>query len=311
MSESDRKAQPSLLQYWKRLFQVLPGRSGPAAARRLRRLVAKGELPLDAGLEKLRRVAASIRPTGRLLHWGRERLDLPAAAEAEWFERAWWGLWAGDIFSRAVHSPLLHESAMRIIDSPSPGAVGCASQGSKGLILAGAHLGPPRACLAWLIHQQFPLLAWADSNLFPHWEKFAAHARIVRAADAVDSVAAAQRHLRRGGRFFAAIDGGSNRRVVHCQRYKALRPCSPAIPELARRIGISTVRLLALWRGNRIAIESELIPLPDMGLAAEEWNRQWMEEFWRSADGAVKDTPENLRILMSWPGEPIRKETGL
>jgi len=311
MSDAIPQKRGRLLRGYDRICRGLLASVGSLRARRVRSMVLRGVLPLDEGLAELRRVASSIRPAGMLLDWGRERVDVSPAAEAEWFERAWWGLWAGELFRSVVHSPRLHARAMDIVDGPSTESLDRIDHRPGGLILAGAHLGPPNAVMAWLLHQPLTLLVWTAFPGFTGVQGLSSQARLVDATGVPDSLTAAYLHLRRGGVLFAAVDGGSGRRRIPCRRYKGDWQCATAIPVLSRRLALPSDCMLALWRGNRIAVTSEPVPPPDAGLDEEAWNRQWMESFWRSADGAVLASPENLRFLLFTADGGIRREVGL
>lgn len=295
-----------------RIRRLLPRPFGVAPAARLRERVGRGELTLDEGLAHLRRTAASTRPEGLLLDWGRRQLDLSPAEEAEWFQRAWWGLWAGEMFRDQVHSPTHHADAMAIIDRPPPGVLDRlrGSGSGRGRILAGAHVGPPHAALAWLLGQKLPLLAWTAATA-ASFGGTAVGARLVDASNDPNSLSLAAFHLRRGGDFFVAIDDAGQGRRIPVRFLAGVWPCSTAIPALARRVGVPTERFLALWRGNRIAIDSAPVASPAAGLDEQSWNRDWIEACWRPVHEVFRTSPENLRLLRFWSHGAILGEIGL
>jgi hypothetical protein len=289
----------------------LPASSGISEARRISELVSKGELNLEEGLIQLRKAASSVRPHGKLLEWGRNALDVSRAEEGEWFERAIWGIWAEEIFVDAVHSINLIDQAMQIIDGPPSQAVDRIAKRSTGLILSCAHLGPSQACLAWILHQHWPLLAWTRSKGFSQHHDLVSGAQILYAGNGSENLAAAFIHLRRGGVFFAAVDALPHANFVTCRRFKGEWRCATATPVLARQLSIPVECIVATWKGNRININCMTLPPPDANLDADEWNRRWIESFWCSVDGKVQNSPENLRILLLSQDNFIKGEVGL
>ena len=289
---------------------LFAGRGGIEPAVRIRERVQRGDLRLADGLEKLRRTAASIRPEGLLLDWGRRQLGLTPAGEAEWFQRAWWGLWAGEMFRDQVHSMARHDDAMTIIDQPSPAVIDRLRTTGQGRILAGAHVGPPHAALAWLLEQKLPLLAWTAAAT-ASFGGAAAGASLVDASCQPNSLTLAAFHLRRGGVFFAAIDGSAAGRLILLRFLNGGVRCSTAIPALARRLELPTERLLALWKGNRITIDCEPVAPAAAGLDEESCNRAWLEACRQPIDEVLRTSPENIRRLRFWSEGAICKEIGL
>jgi len=228
----------SLLLTLKYLLRGLLVGRGIIQASRIYDLVGKQEIEVGEGLVRLRSAASSLRPSGKLLEWGRHHLDIPQGIEAEWFQRAWWGLWASKIFRNAVQSPNLHDRAMEIVDGPPQEVTERISRRDKGLIFSCAHLGPTQACVAWLLHQKQPLLAWIATNGFEKFPELCSSASILHASGGKENLAAAYLHLRRGGIFFAAVDGGSNNKFLEVDRFKVKWRCATAMPVLARSLSI-------------------------------------------------------------------------
>jgi hypothetical protein len=74
---------------------------------------------------------------------------------------------------------------------------------------------------------------------------------------------------------------------------------------------VPTERLLALWKGNRIVIDSAPVAHPAAGLSEESWNQAWIEDCWQPVHEIFRTSPENLRLLLFWSKGAIRREIGL
>ncbi|WP_026939151.1 hypothetical protein [Holophaga foetida] len=213
-------------------------------------------------------------------------------AERAWFARAWWGYHA----IRTVRAALVEGRIKEVMDLVEPmdtSHLDRALAGGRGVVLAGAHLGPypvgrqifsRLGCGALLLQSHPGLEAPGIKTL-----------TLSREEDRKKSLAACFLHLRRSGVVMIAADG---RWGQHFQPYPFLNgscEMSHGTAQLARMAKAPTLWFFILWdipsRRIRVIFEDSGLD-PERG--AENWNDAWIETYLRRLEEIMVQTPENL-----------------
>lgn len=248
-----------------------------------------------------------------MLEWGRRHLELPSEREDSWFCGAWWGLAAGEVMRAHLRDPARRSSALQLINPVDWGEFEEARQHS-GVILAAAHIGPPKTAMNYLLDKHLPLLIWTNKQDLPPWLEQEFNTIFLDplvASKRSELLVRSALHLRNGGVLFGAPDWASGTQIFSFERLAASWSFSLGIPTLARKFGLPVFRLLALWQGNRISMECKQLTSPPMYLPDDEWNARWIETYWAGIERVIRTSPENLRFLRSVDGGAIIKEIGL
>lgn len=263
--------------------------------------IAKLSVPLADKLVMLREAALRAGPTNPMLTgWAAAH---PAIARGDdWLARAWWGAAAGEVVRDYLYDQQRRPAALELVDEVDSRALGDAIAKGRGLIVVTAHIGPPKFLMNWLLGQQLPLLVWTNTHDLPAWLATSARATLVDPRDeerkSVVLINSAL-HLRRQGVLLGAADMATGDRQYAIERFGFTRTFSFGLPVLARKLGVPTVAALALWRGNRIAIEFAPVAPPDASLQESEWMTRWLERSWAFVEPILLESPENLRFLRS------------
>jgi hypothetical protein len=237
----------------------------------------------------------------RLRAWGRSQLSIPDGELDAWCERAWWGLTAGEAMRDSLHNEEQRARALALIDPPDLGAIEEARK-HGGLIVALAHLGPPKTAMHYFMDRGWPLMVWSHygPGNMPQWMKQRPDTVFCEPFDPAERPAILVRsalHLRGGGVLMGAADAASGERFVDVQKFGASWRFSLGLPSLVRRLHVPVFLALALWNGTRIRINIHRLEPPDDQLAEEAWCKEWIMRYSDALDGVITTSPENLRFL--------------
>jgi len=271
------------------------------------------DVPLSKKLELLREAAANPANASRLKAWGKQHLALHGKALNDWTSRAWWGLAAGELLREHLYNEQRRPAVLELIDPPDWTAINEAQQ-HGGIILATAHIGPPRAAMNYLIDCNLPLLIWTNMQGVPGWLPRKTTAKFLDplfAEERAVLLIKSALHLRAGGVLFGAPDWASGTRTVALPRLGVECFFSLGIPMLVRQLRLPAFLVMALWHGERIQLTSIPIYPPDFAMAADEWNRLWIERYWGEIEPIIRSSPENLRFLRTVDGGALVHELQL
>ena len=259
--------------------------------------VAAMSLPLPAKLELLREAAGRESRQERLLRWAANHPEI--AGGDDWCRRAWWGAAAGEVVRDHLYDPERRADALRLVEAADWTALD-EPRRNGGVILAAAHLGPPKVLMNLLLDRDLPLAVWTNTRDMPAWLRRQSRATLF------DPLQADQRgvllvrsaaHLRAGGVLLAAADQATGQRPVEIERLGIRWRFSRGLPALARRLGVPVILALALWRGERIHVECRRLEPPDESLADDAWQLAWLERYVEAVEPTIRQSPENLRFL--------------
>ncbi|MBM4020992.1 MAG: hypothetical protein FJ284_01895 [Planctomycetes bacterium] len=251
--------------------------------------------PLPTKLRLLRERAEEGGRDERLVRWAAEHPEI--AVGADWHARAWWGAAAGEVVRAHLYDQRRREEALDLLTAADVDALDEARR-RGGVIVAAAHLGPPKFLMNWLLGRRLPLLVWTNTRDLPDWlGGDAAFADPLDTADRGVLLVKSALHLRGGGVLLGAADQPTGDRTVVFERLGMRWRFSLGLPALARTLGAPVVTALALWQGDRVRIVCGVLASPAAGLTEEGWHRAWLEAYWRSIEPVLRNEPENLRFL--------------
>lgn len=278
----------------------------------LTELVADLPLTLPAKLRVLRVLSRTGFAQQGLRAW---TVDHPEVVTGpDWCRRAWWGLTAGEVVREHLFDSRRHEEAIALVDDGGWSREIDDARSRGGVVLVTAHVGPPKLLMNVLLARSLPLLIWTNTSDMPPWLRRSTTATLLDPRVAEDRAALLVRsalHVRRGGVLLGAADFPSGSRIVSQQAAGRESNFSLGLPALCRRLGVPAFFVVALWRGNRVRIESALLEVPDSGLTDEEWNRAWVERYAACMERASLSGPENMRMLRSVAGGGLLRAVGV
>lgn len=273
--------------------------------------IAASGLPLSWQLRLLRGLAATGWRQRRLRRWQREHPRI--ATGPGWCRRAWWGVAAGGVVQRHLGDPHRRQATLDLVTQPDWSELDAARR-DGGVIIATAHLGPPKFLMHLLLERQMPLLVWTNAADLPAWLPAKTGATFLDPLQpdqrSVLMVKTAM-HLRRGGVVLGAADMQTGGRSREFERLGRRWHLSPGLPALARRLAVPTFLVLALWRRNRVGIVCERLDVPAAGLSDEAWQDAWLDRYWSKLEERLPSSPENLRFLRGIDEGRFRRELGV
>ena len=273
--------------------------------------IAASGLPLGWQLHLLRAAARLGWRQSRLQRWGADHPQI--AVGPDWCQRAWWGVAAGGVVQRHLANRSLRAAALRLAEPINWSELDAALR-AGGVIIATAHLGPPKFLMHVLLERHLPLLVWTNAADLPPWLPATTNATFLdpllpdeRSVLMVKSAV----HLRRGGVLLGAADMQTGARSQEFGRLGRRWHLSPGLPALARRLSVPTFLMLALWQGNRVRIDCHRLDPPADELADDQWQQAWLERYWNELEKCITSTAENLRFLRGIDEGRFRRELGM
>ena len=265
--------------------------------------IAKLPIGLPAKLWLLRLASKQRGPRNKeLATWGAAHPEI--AVGENWLSRAWWGAGAGEIVRWHLNSSHHRNAALKLVDNVETTALEEAQKTGKGVIVATAHLGPPKFLMNWMVEQRFPLLAWTATQSRPAGADHATYLDPRKQELRSFALVKSALHLRRGGVLLGAADLKTGERTLDLERLGMRRHFSAGLPALARETQASVVLGLALWKNNRVHIRFQDLEVPDPRIPIEDQDKLWLERYWDSMQPIIRYTPENLRFLR-WAVEEV------
>ncbi len=268
-------------------------------------------LPIKAQLACLKSLSILLPKRRILLEWGRRHLNLKPDLERDWIQRATWGLVAGEVIRLRLSNAAYRAEALDLVDCSDWDDVE-AARINGGVILAAAHIGPPKMAMNVLMAQDIPLQVWTRSD--------AASVPSRPGLTLCDPGNLSQRsqillnaalHLRRGGVLFAAPDVWTGENLVTLDRLGTSWRFSRGVPALARSLGVPVFFATALWQGDGIKMSYVHLPAPQDVSCSDEWERRWIETYWRALEPIILNSPENLRFLRGINWADWKRDQGL
>lgn len=267
--------------------------------------------PLPEKLRLLRSVAETGCAAAVLEKW--TALQPEVVSGPDWMSRAWWGLAAGELVREYLFDRSRRAEAIELIDDFSCGAQIDDARRHGGVILVAAHVGPPKLLMNFLLDRFVPLLVWTNTADMPSWLQGATLARFANPCQPDERAALLVRtslHLKRGGVVLAAADWPTGARTEARKFGSTEVRMSLGIPALSKRVGVPCFLVMALWRGDRVAITGTRLLDPCASISDEEWNQKWVDCYWQAVHKAMLAGPENIRMLRAVANGSLLSKVG-
>lgn len=260
--------------------------------------VADLPLPLPAKLRGLRLLARAGIGQAGLRAWAAEHPG--AVTGRDWFRRAWWGLVAGEVVREYLFDRNRRTQALALVEDGPWGEEIDAARRGGGVVLVAAHVGPPKLLMNLLLTRPLPLVVWTNTDDMPRWLPQSTAAtlldpRVERERSAL--LVRSALHVKGGGVLLGAADFPTGARVITHQALGMEWNISLGLPALCRRLGAPAFLVMALWRGDRVRVETTRLDAPDAVLPEDEWHRRWVAGYVAGMERALRSGPENLRVL--------------
>ncbi len=244
-------------------------------------------------------------PDTSLLHWGQHRLGLSGKAARRWCRRAWWGLAAGELVRRKLSDRARRREVLQFVDLPDWSAFEDAHRRHQAVILAAAHMGPPKTAMHCVMELSAPTMIWTNKRDLPSWigdESSTSFLDPTSSSERPTMLLKSALHLRNNGILMGAPDYWTGQRQISIEKFGRQWKFSLGIPTLAKRLNLPVFLLLALWKDYRLRLQYEQIVPPPEGLPEDDWYRDWIEAYWQKLETHIRSSPENIRALRWIPG---------
>lgn len=259
--------------------------------------IANSGLPLPYQLKLLRLLAK--------IYWRRSAIDTWAKSHPQinlasnWGPRAWWGVAAGGLVRKYLDNPLKRKTAIALLEPVDWSEIDNAIA-AGGVIIATAHLGPPKFLMHALLAKELPLLVWTNKFDLPSWIEQSHNAKFLNPLISDERsllMIKSAIHLRQGGVLLGAADVNTGNRIFEILKFDQKWQLSPGLPALARLLSVPTFLVLALWQGNKIKIQFQKLDFSGQNLNSEQWQDEWLHLYWNELEKIISTSPENLRFL--------------
>jgi len=254
---------------------------------------------LEAKLAALCQIAEEKPVDPRIRDWAMRHLALDGPALEAWGARAWWGVAAGELLRHYLYDRTRRDEALALLRHADWSLVD-AALAEGGVILAAAHLGPPKFAMNALIARYARPMILTNTDDMPDWLPDISGPLLnpLVPENRARIMLSGALHLRAGGLLFGAPDGGFSSSQLVIEAFNKPWPFSPGLSALARMMGRPAFTLLALWDGTGITLRTEPIVTPPSDLPAEAWDRSWIWSHWTALEPVIRNSPENLRSFI-------------
>jgi lauroyl/myristoyl acyltransferase len=245
----------------------------------------------------LREIAHVTPVHPRAEKWGRKHLSLDGTELESWCRRVWWAAAAGELLRTYLYDPSRKNEVFDLVKTNEWPTVE-AAHAKGGVILAAAHIGPPRLGMCMTVDRVNMPLIYSNSKETPQWLLDGGHYfQHKSSAQKTEAMVKAALHLRKGGLMFAAPDSGQSKDQIYIEAYNKRWSFAPGIAALARMMKVPSLATLALWEGETIELRVKRLEMPCATLAPIEWHCVWVTNYWNTIKPIVASSPENLRFL--------------
>ncbi len=249
-------------------------------------------------------------PGASLLYWCQKELGLSQREAKRWCRRAWWGIAAGELLRKRLSDRAQRRDVLEYTTMPDWSAFHETYRQHQGVILVGAHLGPPKVAMHCVAQLSMPTMIWTNKQDLPDSlveDSGASFLDPTSSAERPTMLVRSALHLRNNGVLMGAPDIATGHKQALLERFGTPLTFSFGIPALARRLEIPVFLILALWKDYRLKLQYEPIAPPSADLGENDWYRAWIEGYWQKLEPYIRNSPENLRKGVL-PGQDTTKE---
>lgn len=251
-------------------------------------------LALPDALQRLREMSHEAELEPHIAAWARDSLGINDEELDQWCARAWWGRAAAYAVGRRILSG--REDEVRpLIAQPDWSSLHQLLEQGRGLIVAGAHLGPRLVVHFGLRWAGFGVRALTGNAKIR--AKFGNDAmdmdnHIVRGASLASAVVA----LRRGNIVYVMADGRQGDQLNRGDLIGHDLTISTGLLRLLRATQTPSIPIAATWQDDRIHLAvGPHLPQPDEEAGVRE--QSWTDAYFAWYQAVILTSPENLRLV--------------
>jgi hypothetical protein len=218
---------------------------------------------------------------------------------------------AGELVRRRLSDRVRRREVLNQIEPPDWSAFQAAYRERQAVILAAAHVGPPKTAMHCVTELPLPTMIWTNKRGLPDWiakETGTTFLDPTSPSERPTILLKSALHLRHRGVLMGAPDVATGQQTISLEGPGTRWTFSLGIPTLARRLNIPVFLILALWQDYRLRLRYEPIAPPPADLPDDDWNRVWIESYWQILEPLLRDSPENIRVLRGVDGRRITRE---
>ncbi|HWA92830.1 MAG TPA: tetratricopeptide repeat protein [Rhizomicrobium sp.] len=266
-------------------------RLSSAGAKAMPKTLAEGL----AAIESSRRTEAKL--VQAKLDWAWEVADKSKWLREDWLKAVDWGRQADQLL-RAwwLNMPDRADEIDALIDRPGAnGTVESMPKGARCLMVT-THIGPLAGAVRYMQTLGRPFRGFGFGGPDP----VAGEGPPMRIASNRSNPAAALRTLvdeiAKGTVIGFAQDSPDVEGNLRLELLGRTVAISTLVPRLAQKHDAATVWCQARWQGKRMVVETERLPDPEPGEAADAWCRRWCEAYLAKIATTMRGAPENLTL---------------
>lgn len=249
-------------------------------------------------LVSLRIASYFQRPDPALFDWSRNLLDVSTRERKRWCQRAWWGFEAGKLIRRQLNDPARRINVLEYIDTPDWSRFKDSYRRHKAIILAAAHVGPPKVAMHCVAEFSMPTMIWTNKRDLSDWferESSACFLDPTSSSERPTMLLKSALHLRSKGVLMGAPDYPTGQKKITLNKFEMNLKFSLGIPALAKQLDIPVYLILALWKGCRLQLQYEPVVSPSKKINDDEWYYAWIKAYWEILEPHIRNSPENIR----------------
>lgn len=212
-----------------------------------------------------------------LLPFARTSLGVEPDQEAQWFRNAWWGYYASLLVRKRLRQGKLEE-VLELVEPIDWRPLDSALQSGNGALLATAHVGLSRLCVACVEQSDYPVIRIHAGTSGQRVQQ-GPILKVTTTQERKTSLVKSMTHLRRGGVIICAPDGRYGEKSFSTRFLGQEIKMFSGLGELARITRSPTLWFTASWVGdNRIRVSLTLLEIQEEH-SPENWTHHWYQTY--------------------------------
>jgi hypothetical protein len=296
--EAARAQQPDNLHVLRHLSVALMEAGRPAEARRhmahLNRLsVARLPLSLMEGLDRLRAEVPSEQEWTPAMQWAWSIADQQA-----WDRQGWWveaergRRIVGLMKEWWTSAPERADEIGALVEAADLSALRAAAGKGRGCLVVGGHFSAAAGAVRFLQMSGLRFRTIGFAGVDPDGDE----TRIPFRTNPFATIRQLIRELESGAVVGVMADSPLAGDALDFPFLSRSVRIGTLVPRLAWRSGVPSFWCHPAWRGSRIKVDLERLPVPAAGESEAEWVQRWCRAYLQKLETAMRDSPENLGL---------------